>query len=334
MKSISKEEAWFWCGPAKRSCNKSRATAYADHLENNDQTYLTKVYGVYSLRIYGTVFYIMLMNNTFYTADRIEIHEKYDLKGSSVNRSAKKPLPGQEVTCRYCFQRYEYERRRHTPCESGSRFHEPLLVFKDNDLKYRLRLGEPNAGAFMDQITADTEFLCQEFGTMDYSLLVGVHNEIAVVPWNPNWGTCVVAQSMEGPACYYISIIDMLQEWTLQKQVERYCKILWYGSLAASGVSAQEPFKYRTRFVTEIRRYTNFGSAGVGRSEVVDRKASMGVFSPNSHISVDRIYFDSVQHRPSATEDDDNGNGEKALLRSSSSVVHPATSSGVDPISN
>lgn len=54
-------------------------------------------------------------------------------------------------------------------------FHEPNIVLKDNDLKYKLRLPMESAISLRDQLKKDADFLLS-VGVMDYSLLVGVHN--------------------------------------------------------------------------------------------------------------------------------------------------------------
>jgi hypothetical protein len=53
---------------------------------------------------------------------------------------------------------------------------------------------------------------------------------------------------VEGPAKYYIGIIDMLQEWTLQKQLERAIKVYLY-RYDADGISAMNPIDYSRRFL-------------------------------------------------------------------------------------
>jgi DNA-directed RNA polymerase subunit RPC12/RpoP len=51
------------------------------------------------------------------------LHERYDLKGSWVNRHRERIEKGQYVRCRYCSLKFEYSDSyvRHTLCFSGSR---------------------------------------------------------------------------------------------------------------------------------------------------------------------------------------------------------------------
>ena len=53
--------------------------------------------------------------------------------------------------------------------------HEPNVIMKDNDLKYKIQLPKPVAKRLMTQLENDANFL-YSVGVMDYSLLVGVHN--------------------------------------------------------------------------------------------------------------------------------------------------------------
>ena len=48
--------------------------------------------------------------------------------------------------------------------------HEPNLVMKDNDLKYKIRLPKTIAVSLVDQLKKDAEFL-YSIGVMDFSLL-------------------------------------------------------------------------------------------------------------------------------------------------------------------
>lgn len=53
--------------------------------------------------------------------------------------------------------------------------HEPNVILKDNDLKFKIRLPLDVALTVVRQLRKDSEFLAS-MGIMDYSLLLGVHN--------------------------------------------------------------------------------------------------------------------------------------------------------------
>ena len=48
--------------------------------------------------------------------------------------------------------------------------HEPSVILKDNDLKYKIRLPRPDARDLLKQLENDADFLLS-IGVMDYSLL-------------------------------------------------------------------------------------------------------------------------------------------------------------------
>lgn len=213
------------------------AKAYADYFESERGkcSYISKVknflalvfrlrfiyfqiFGAYTLRIYGISLHFFVMNNLFYGKDskgqNLAIHEKYDIKGSTVNRSAAPPFEGQVVTCTHCEQKFTYHRKKkakqaqralplkgkvgedgggpsnNTFLNLSSRFdldlddsfesnrctvtvsghHEPNVILKDNDLKYKIRLPRQVARALQIQLENDAIFL-RSIDVMDYSLL-------------------------------------------------------------------------------------------------------------------------------------------------------------------
>ena len=65
---------------------------------------------------------------------------------------------------------------KHDACPyTVSGHHEPNLILKDNDIKYKIRLPPDTTQELFLQVKSDAEFL-YSVGIMDYSLLVGVHN--------------------------------------------------------------------------------------------------------------------------------------------------------------
>ncbi len=111
---------------------------------------------------------------------------------------------------------------------------------------------------------------------MDYSLLIGVKRERFRVLQN---GSAVPVDSrsepaaqilsmaaletlvkhkdesggyraliVDGPGCYYIGIIDVLQGWTWKKRIERFLKI-YFQLKDGDGISALPPSPYADRFL-------------------------------------------------------------------------------------
>jgi len=117
-------------------------------VECHAKTLLPQYYGMYRIRINESdpTFFIV-MRNIF--SPRFTIHKRYDLKGSSVDRSAS-----------------EKERAKEHP------------TFKDNDFindKGSIEISSDDREKFIKTLEADVTFLAS-LNLMDYSLLVGIHD--------------------------------------------------------------------------------------------------------------------------------------------------------------
>eukprot|EP00298_Acanthocystis_sp_HF-20_P016264 c21430_g1_i2.p1 GENE.c21430_g1_i2~~c21430_g1_i2.p1 ORF type:complete len:578 (-),score=184.40 c21430_g1_i2:15-1748(-) len=249
IKSITDTEANFWRKKTKINPNLSHAQYYANFMRDNPNTYLTKVYGVFSIKMYKTTFFFYIMENIFSQINESEISEIYDLKGSFVDRSANPPKENQRVTCKNCNMKFTFSKKI---ASQGCRFgnHEPRQVFKDNDLKTKIRIVNPKE--FFDQLEIDTQFLSEDLGVMDYSLLVGVHREIVKIKSEKKWGRCLVADEPLVAVCYYVGVIDILQEWTTRKKIERWIK-RYILQADPEGISTMPPNQYRERFLRELK---------------------------------------------------------------------------------
>ena len=367
------------------------AEDYRTYLKENPKSFLLRILGAHCFKTYNTDFFFFVMENIFKieedasaTPPELELsggglldanpgggasaprslrssaallQERYDIKGSWVNRNCTWPKNGQKTTCRYCNQVYRFKRRdaggsalsprrrtmtfnRNTlttadeprrrgaggsdnwsdgrsegPSDARSdgvrsdgriegsfvgavvntlhnfasssraidedstqlcperldRKHVPNIVLKDNDLNYRLCLSERGAFDTCEQLNKDSEFLSR-LGLMDYSLLIGVHIEKHSVgdrsggdgnQVQQDISTAVMgalqsrvcsrrAVFIEGPSVYYLGVVDILQEWNWEKQLERYFKIL-FKSAEPEGLSAVPPEDYNTRFQNKMK---------------------------------------------------------------------------------
>ena len=77
---------------------------------------LGRLLGAHTLYLYGRRLHVLVQENLFYDDDPAKRQDaatmrKYDVKGSWVNRSAKKPDDGQRVTCKHCNQHYTFHRK-------------------------------------------------------------------------------------------------------------------------------------------------------------------------------------------------------------------------------
>lgn len=122
---------------------------YHQHIvERHGDTMLPQYMGMYRITVNDVETYMVVMRNIF--SPRLHIHKKYDLKGSTVARQAS-----------------DKEKAKDLP------------TFKDKDFLNAgliIQVGLDAKAKIMDQLQADVEFLTK-LNLMDYSLLVGIHDE-------------------------------------------------------------------------------------------------------------------------------------------------------------
>ncbi|OEH73820.1 hypothetical protein cyc_05953 [Cyclospora cayetanensis] len=269
IKTVSKETAIFM---------RSILFDYYKHVSTCSNTLLTRFCGLHALRLKdksGQIFglkepwrrktYFMVMENFFHTP--VEIHRRYDLKGSTQGRSLPPELLGR------------------------------MLPF----VPQKIEIGPERKQLFIDQLTIDATFL-RDHGIMDYSLLLGIsyaHRTqdftfcqngtlqideearfcqfMSVFPSfksvttmdtsgasvsvsgtefeRPFWCRDLGGlQSTDRTRLYYMGIIDILTHWNSRKKVEHIARVLQTGN--ASGVSCVNPTQYAQRFVDFISRHT------------------------------------------------------------------------------
>ena len=186
------------CTEKERDRMIEKASDYFEHLQTEKDSLIVKIYGLYTLNMYGLKFNFMVMQNVVPKT----IQEKYDLKGSWVDRKTFLPANGKQVTCKNCMEQFIFRKNKgalfrnrlsvnalRITTESLSSIraadrkrcykavkgiHEPLLTQKDLDLKYKIRLDNREARSLFNQLSSDANFLCNKMKVMDYSLLVGV----------------------------------------------------------------------------------------------------------------------------------------------------------------
>ena len=82
---------------------------YSDYLCSHrgpQQSYIIRILGAHCLKLYDTSFYFYVMENLFqFEKKDVLLQQRYDIKGSWVNRNMTPPRPGQVVTCRHCNQK-------------------------------------------------------------------------------------------------------------------------------------------------------------------------------------------------------------------------------------
>ncbi|XP_059296602.1 phosphatidylinositol 4-phosphate 5-kinase 9-like [Lycium ferocissimum] len=116
---------------------------YHRHVKEHENTLITKFFGLHMINpAGGQKFRFVVMGNMFCT--ELRIHRRFDLKGSSLGRSADKVEIDENT------------------------------ILKDLDLDYCFYLEPSWQEALLKQIEIDSKFLEQQH-IMDYSLLLGVH---------------------------------------------------------------------------------------------------------------------------------------------------------------
>ncbi len=261
--------------------------AYARHLRTNPHSLLPRFFGLYSLRQPNRrrKLTFAVMNNVFCAAPP-PIRRRFDLKGSSVGRTA---------------------RRR------GERAPQPGAVWKDLDLRVPFAVESAARDAIVEQLRRDVRLL-RRARTLDYSLLIGTHSPapadddeagggadgaaagaddtdggdgdddddddgddegLGVPPWSlesppwssrPDGGVCSEG-ARECGELYYLGLIDTLTPWGARKACEWALKQLLHwcgrGASARSGVSCVPPEQYAARFEAAMQDW--FVAAGGSR---------------------------------------------------------------------
>ncbi|DBA04988.1 TPA: hypothetical protein N0F65_006990 [Lagenidium giganteum] len=145
---------------------------YVRYLQWNPNTLLPRFFGFHAMKMYGQIFYFVVMGNILSTTE--VIHRRYDIKGSWVDRNAPACVLGEKYRCSKCNRFFVFGDRKAASCESTGAEHYADIVLRDNDLKMRLKLEPGTASQLLKQLTRDSNFLASN-GIMDYSLLIGIH---------------------------------------------------------------------------------------------------------------------------------------------------------------
>lgn len=196
IKTITREEKDFFIDKV--------ATEYFQHLFEQRQSLLARIYGVYTVHINGhQSVHLLLMAHSIQTDEVLTV---FDLKGSSFNREVQ---------------------RKATTLKDTNYIH----LQRSNQLKLKLSKGEWQL--LTDQLERDSVFL-RNLMIMDYSLLLAVTQAETA----PARG---VVQA--GGYTVHVAVIDYLQKWNLNKKTEQAAKVLLQRA-DVRGLSCIEPFGY------------------------------------------------------------------------------------------
>ncbi|KAG1711740.1 hypothetical protein DVH05_008983 [Phytophthora capsici] len=296
---------------------------YLRYLKWNPGTLLPRFFGFHAMKMYGQIFYFIVMGNFLSTTE--VIHRRYDIKGSWVDRNAPACVLGEKYRCSKCNRFFTFGGAFDEPCFLPGEEHYPDITLRDNDLKKRLKLDPDTAVKLVKQLTRDSNYLASA-GIMDYSLLIGTHyshftitteykrglsrrksveltaycaethdqrpddflpqlyenhrlseddamsegtrpsessesgrlSDLAQPPPPPEQTVypqshAYHAHQVSGPSKYYFGLVDILQEWTVSKQVERAYKVQVLRK-SRKGVSAIPPKPYARRFQRKMKQ--------------------------------------------------------------------------------
>ena len=141
-------DAFFFFSADKRFLVKSTTVAemellrniskeYANHLTKYTESFLVRIYGAFNLVVYGTSFRFFVMENLFHHPRKeIVIHERYDVKGSWVNRNFSAPSPGNRVTCRLCNEKYTVGEKASKCVAHAQGMHIPNVRYFDFPIRF------------------------------------------------------------------------------------------------------------------------------------------------------------------------------------------------------
>ncbi|XP_023943210.1 phosphatidylinositol 5-phosphate 4-kinase type-2 alpha isoform X2 [Bicyclus anynana] len=249
-------------------------------VERHGKTLLPQYLGMYRLTVDGIEHYLVATRNVF--SNHLNIHKKYDLKGSTVDREA-----------------------------SEKELEKELPTLKDNDFikqGVRIDIGDAAKEKLLETLTADVDFLTK-LHLMDYSLLLGVHEcgrgeaeaEAArqreaeadseadsdsdsdtenrhgdrfgfnTPPDSPRGLGRQSSLRYEGiipeldiyaipshdgapkKEIYFVALIDVLTHYGVKKQAAKAAKTVKYGS-NVDGISTCDPEQYGKRFIEFVAK--------------------------------------------------------------------------------
>eukprot|EP00298_Acanthocystis_sp_HF-20_P014550 c20816_g1_i3.p1 GENE.c20816_g1_i3~~c20816_g1_i3.p1 ORF type:complete len:277 (-),score=48.86 c20816_g1_i3:86-916(-) len=239
IKTLSKQESIYFRGILSH---------YYNHVMMNPNTLLPRFFQLFRIKTArGRKIRMVIMHNIL--PSHLSISERFDIKGSTKGRVTKEELRSKA-----------------------------LVTLKDLDfieLGRKIVIGSSKKRQLMAQVLADTTFL-KDNKLMDFSLLIGIthltpemiiarkekevrlnsKNKSLILSPPNSFSLCEFDGAMEGidengnPILIYCGIIDILQEYSLKKQIENFVKSSTYDKHTISAVA---PEQYSDRFSDFIR---------------------------------------------------------------------------------
>jgi len=233
--SEGKSGSFMWYSPDGKYIIKTLTTpemkvlktivhSYYNHMKKYKFSFLIKLVGLHSVVIQNDVeLFFVVMVNIFDKSQHIDPQEKFDIKGSWVNRFSEK---------------HAAEPRVYLGLDTNLMNEKKFLYITENQKK-----------KLKTQLELDSLFL-NGHGIIDYSLLLGIQEVDSTKPHDtelPPHGF----MSHDNKEIYYVGLIDILQQYTLTKQLERFVKV-WLHNKDKQGITIQPATTYRTRWLEMI----------------------------------------------------------------------------------
>jgi len=212
---------------------------YYEYLSRNKDSFIVRFYGLHGLRLKrdpllfqqgkyrkDEKIFFVVMGNLFNTP--LEVHRRFDLKGSWVGRST-----------------------------GNASMLDPSVALRDNDFisrKERICVGPNSKEIICSQLRRDVDFFASR-NIIDYSLLLGIHDRRIATEGSQSgnedeeMGQARSFQSTDGSCVYYLGVIDILCEYNTRKKLENIFKSIRYDSKGISAIPAKD---YADRFYNFI----------------------------------------------------------------------------------
>ncbi|GLD97777.1 hypothetical protein PINS_up006474 [Pythium insidiosum] len=263
---------------------------YYTFIKSHPNTFVTRFFGCHAITMYGKTVFFMVMQSVFDTT--LQIHERFDLKGSWVGRLEGRKPTGTVATCKFCSKLYVVGGSHDQLCDvrrgEGNLRHQYDQVGKDLNWNRHMALPQATARAVAMQLIKDSSFLCS-INCIDYSLLVGIHHrsfnvshyssaESFDVPPRSSYCSSFVGRmsgsvcsqlppkpfhqaihggmtvdEVHGPGIYFMGLIDILQQWNLRKRMEHFVRA-YILMQDKHGISVVNPKQYADRFQQRVVR--------------------------------------------------------------------------------
>ncbi|CAE7393752.1 unnamed protein product, partial [Symbiodinium necroappetens] len=206
--------------------------AYFDHVQHWPRSFIVRYAGIYRVMFADQPIHFIVMKSVF--DPRLQVHLKFDLKGSLHKRKSK---PGESVG------------KDQDWVEDQRCLHLPTAVRRQ----------------FAAQVEVDLQLL-ESFKMMDYSILLGTHfaeRDVQDFPLSPGWGDGYLV-SEDCAEVYFVGIIDFSIKYSIKKQAENLLRVAQGTGEKTSCVSADTYAERQLMFLYEKVVQTMPGAGDIG----------------------------------------------------------------------